>query len=131
VTSPLQAARWADGALALSCVLFALSQNRGGALVFFILLGAAAVHVASELLFVAACWRLSVDLMPPGAPGEYQGVCATGQATAQMIAPAVMTTLVVGWGVDGWLVLASLFTAAAAPSLAATRWALCTRRAWA
>jgi hypothetical protein len=70
-------ARLAGGALALSCVLFALSQGRGGTTVVLILLGAATVHVAGELLFVAACWRLSVDLMPADAPGQYQGVFAT------------------------------------------------------
>jgi len=62
---------------------------------------AAAIHVAGELLFVAACWRLSVDLMPSGAPGEFQSVFAIVQATAQMLAPALMTTVVIGWARTG------------------------------
>jgi hypothetical protein len=131
VAAPLGAARtarWSGAALALSCVLFALSQGRGGAVALLTLLAAATVHVAGELLFVAAAWRLSVDLMPADAPAQYQGVFATGQATAQMIAPAVMTTLVVGWGGAGWLVLAGVFTLAVLPATPATRWALRTRR---
>src|SRR6266487_1208464 len=115
-------------ALALSCFLFALSQGRGGAVAVLALLAAATVHVAGELLFVAASWRLSVDLMPADAPAQYQGVFATGQTTAQMIAPAVMTTLVIGWGAAGWLVLAGVFTVAVLPAMPATRWALRTRR---
>src|SRR6266545_666242 len=131
VASPLRAARtarWAGAALALSCFLFALSQGRGGAVAVLALLAAATVHVAGELLFVAASWRLSVDLMPADAPAQYQGVFATGQTTAQMIAPAVMTTLVIGWGAAGWLVLAGVFTVAVLPAMPATRWALRTRR---
>jgi len=131
VASPLGAARTArlaGTALALSCGLFALSQGRGGVMVVLILLGAATIHVAGELLFVAACWRWSVDLMRPDAPGQYQGVFATGQATAQMIAPAVMTTLVIGRGAAGWLALAGVFTLAVLAAMPATRWALRTRR---
>jgi MFS family permease len=130
IRSPLGAARcalWSGCALALSCLLFALSGGRGAALAVALLLVAAAVHVAGELLFVPAGWRLSVDLMPAHAPGEYQGVFATGQATAQMVAPAVMTTLVVGWGAAGWGVLAGVFIAAVLPALPVTRWALRTR----
>src|SRR4051812_37474310 len=89
---------------------------------------AAAIHVAGELLFVAACWRLSVDLMPSGAPGEFQSVFAIGQATAQMLAPALMTTVVIGWGPNGWLLLAAVFVVAAGASTPATRWALRTRQ---
>jgi hypothetical protein len=130
VSSTPVAARWAlraGGALALSCVLFALSEGRGGGAVLLLLLGAATVHVIGELLFVAASWRLSVDLMPPGAPGEYQGAFAIGQAAAQMVAPAVMVALVVGWGAAGWLVLASVFALAALPAVPTARWAMRTR----
>ena len=64
------------------------------------------------------------DVMPPDAPGEYQGVFATGEATALMFAPALMTTLVAGWGQPGWLVLAGVFLLPAATVIPATRWAL-------
>ncbi len=131
VTSPLGAARTtrlAGSALALSCVLFAFSQSRGGFIVILILLAAATVHVGGELLFVAACWRLSVDLMPAEAPAQYQSIFSTGQATAQMIAPAVMTTLVIGRGAAGWFALGGVFTLAVLAAMPATRWALRTRR---
>jgi hypothetical protein len=110
-------------------VLFALTAGMSGAGATLMLLAAGAVHLAGELLFVAASWGLSIPLMPPDAPGQYQGMFATGQATAQMLAPALMTTLVAGWGQPGWLVLAAVFLAATAPAAPATRWALRTRTA--
>jgi hypothetical protein len=87
------------------------------------------VVTAGELLFVASSWGLSVPLMPHDAPGEYQGVFATGEATAVMAAPALMTMLVADWGQPGWLVLAAIFLVPAVTAIPATRWALRTRPA--
>jgi hypothetical protein len=56
--------------------------------------------------------------------GEYQGVFAIGEAPALLAAPALMTTLVAGWGRPGWLVLAAIFLAPAAAAVPVTRWAL-------
>ena len=131
IRSPLGAARgalWAGSALAASCVVFALSDGLGGATAVALLLAGGALHVAGELLFVASSWGLSIPLMPPDAAGQYQGMFATGEATAQMLAPALMTTLVAGWGRPGWLVLAALFVFATVPALPVTRWALAQRR---
>jgi Major Facilitator Superfamily len=130
VTSPLRAARgamWSGAALAGSCLLFASTDGRGGVGAAALLLAAGAVHVVGELLFVAASWGLSIPLMPPDATGQYQGMFTTGEATAQMVAPALMTTLVVGWGQPGWIALGALFVLATAPAVPVTRWALRTR----
>jgi len=131
IRSPLRAARgalWAGSALAASCLVFALTNGLGGAPAVALLLAGGVLHVAGELLFVAASWGLSIPLMPPDAAGQYQGMFATGEATAQMLAPALMTTLVAGWGQPGWLVLAALFVLATVPALPVTRWALAQRR---
>jgi hypothetical protein len=133
IRSPLGAARGAFGAgalLAASCVLFALTAGLGGPGATALFVAAGFVHVAGELLFVAAQWGLSIPLMPPGAAGQYQGMFATGEAAAQMVAPVLMTTLVAGWGQPGWLVLAVVFLTATAPAAPATRWALRTRAAY-
>ncbi len=130
ITSPLKAARgaiWSGSALAASCLLFALTDNRGGIGSVAILLAAGALTVVGELLFVAASWGLSISLMPKHAPGQYQGMFATGEATALMIAPALMTLLVVTWGQPGWLALAAIFLLAPALITPATRWALNSR----
>src|SRR3954447_1165298 len=134
ITSPLAAARGALGAgalLAAACALFALTQGMGGLPAAALIVLGGLVHVAGELLFVAASWGLSIPLMPPGAPGQYQGMFATGEAAAQMAAPVLMTTLVAGWGAPGWLVLGALFLLATAPATRVTRWALRTRAAYA
>ena len=133
IETPLAAARGAFGAgalLAASCVLFALTAGLGGPGATALFLAAGLMHVAGELLFVAAQWGLSIPLMPPGAAGQYQGMFATGEAAAQMVAPVLMTTLVAGWGQPGWLVLAVVFLTATAPAAPATRWALRTRAAY-
>src|SRR3954465_12383199 len=127
IDSPLAAARaalWSGSALALSCLGFALTAGQGGAGAVALLLAAGVLHVAGELLFVAASWGLSIPLMPPDAPGQYQLVFATGEATALMAAPALMTMLVADWGQPGWLVLAAIFLLPAASAVPVTRGAL-------
>ncbi len=116
-------------ALACSCLLFALTAGGSGLLVIALMVAAAALHLAGELLFVAASWGLSVPLMPPDAPGEYQGVFATGEAVALMAAPALMTTLIAGWGQPGWVALAFIFLLPGVAAIPVTRWALRTRTA--
>jgi hypothetical protein len=130
ITEPRAAARGAllsGSALAASCLLFALTDGGAGWPAIGLILAAAGLHLLGELLFVASSWGLSVPLMPPEAPGEYQGTFATGEALALMAAPALMTTLVADWGQPGWLVLATIFLIPAAASIPATRWALRTR----
>jgi hypothetical protein len=115
--------------LAASCALFALSAGGDGIVVVAMLVAAGVVHTAGELPFVAASWGLSIPLMPAGAPGEYQGEFATGEATALMAAPVLMTTLVAGWGQPGWLILGAIFLLPAVAAIPVTHWALRTRTA--
>ncbi len=132
ITTPLSAARGAllaGVALAASCLLFALTEGGGGPTVIALMLLAAGLHIAGELLFVAASWGLSVPLMPAHAAGEYQGVFATGEAVALMAAPALMTTLIADWGQPGWLALAAIFLIPAAAAIPTTRWAIRSRLA--
>jgi MFS transporter len=116
-------------ALAASCLLFALTAGGSGVSVIVLMVAAGGLHLAGELLFVASSWGLSVPLMPPDAPGEYQGVFATGEAVALMAAPALMTTLVAGWGQPGWIALALIFLVPALAAVPLTQWALRTRPA--
>jgi MFS family permease len=130
ITAPARAARAALGsgaALAGACLLLALTAGLGGTPAIAIILAAAALHLTGELLFVASSWGLSVPLMPPDAPSEYQGAFATGESVALMVAPALMTILVADWGRPGWIVLAIIFLVPALAITPVTRWALRTR----
>lgn len=130
ITAPPRAATGALAsgiALALSCLLLALTAGLGGWPATLIILTAAGLHLTGELLFVAASWGLSVPLMPPEAPSEYQGAFATGESLALMIALALMTTLIADWGQPGWIVLGLIFLAPAIAITPTTRWALRTR----
>jgi MFS family permease len=110
--------------LAASCLLFAATLHGSGAWVVVLLLVAAGLHAVGELLYVASGWGLSVGLAPDDAHGEYQGMFSAGPAAALMLAPVLMTTLVVGWGVAGWGALAVLFLLGGLPTGPASRWAL-------
>jgi Major Facilitator Superfamily len=130
ITEPRAAAKGtlvSGCALAASCLLFALTAGGGGVPVVVMILVAGGLHVAGELLFVASSWGLSVPLMPADAPGEYQGVFATGQSVALMAAPALMTTLIAGWGQPGWVALAAIFLAPGLAAIPVTQWAMRTR----
>jgi hypothetical protein len=52
----------------------------------------------------------------------------TGFALANVIAPAVLATVVVGWGWPGWALFGILFAASGMAVPVATRWARRTRR---
>jgi len=127
VPSAARLGAYSGTALAVACLLFALTYRRGGLIVIALLLVAAAVHTFGELLFSASGWGLSVGLTPDEAHGEYQSTFAAGSATALSIAPVLMTTMLVGWGVLGWLTLAVLFLIGGLPTVPAGRWALRTR----
>jgi MFS family permease len=115
--------------LAVCCALFALAAGRGALAATLLVLAGTVAHVLGELWFVAASWGLSVPLMPADRPAEYQGVFATGEALAIMLAPVLMTAVVVPDGVVGWLLLGLGFALAGGAASPAARWALRTRPA--
>ncbi|HET6708265.1 MFS transporter [Amycolatopsis sp.] len=126
-----QAARTAvvSGAvLAASCVLLATTAGGSGAGAIAVVGLAAVLHVVGELAYVAANWGLSVRLMREDAKAAYQGVTEAATATVQMVGPGVFTLAVGGLGGPGWLLIAAVFLAAAAPVPALTRRAIRTRQ---
>ncbi|EOD63892.1 major facilitator transporter, partial [Amycolatopsis vancoresmycina DSM 44592] len=113
--------------LAASCVLLATTAGGAGAGAVTVVVLAALLHVVGELGYVAANWGLSVRLMREDAKGAYQGVTEAATATVQMVGPGVFTLAVGGLGAPGWLLVALVFLAAAAPVPALTRRAVRTR----
>jgi MFS family permease len=110
--------------LAVSCLIFATTYHGSGPWVQVVLLVAAAVHVVGEMFFVGSGYGVSVGLTPEDAHGEYQGVFLSGQTAAMMLAPGIMTALLVGMGIGGWLVLAALYLVGGLGTVAVSAWAL-------
>jgi MFS family permease len=74
-----------------------------------IILIGAAVHVTGELRQAAGAFGIGYGLPPEHMQGQYQGVWSLGMSGAALIAPIVMTTLVLGGGMYGWSGLALVF----------------------
>jgi MFS family permease len=98
------------GALVLSasCVLFALTYHRSGVLAVVILVAAATVHVLGELQSSAATFAVVFDLAPDWAHGQYQAAQQTGRQIGNLIAPPLLTGLVIGLGAPGWAAVAGI-----------------------
>lgn len=110
-----------------SCVLFGLTAGRSPGLVAVLVLIAAAVHVLGELWLSSATFAVIFDLAPDWAQGQYQGVYQTGRQIGNMAAPPILTALVIGVGVPGWIGLGAVFAAAGLLSPLIIRWGVRTR----
>lgn len=109
------------------CVLYALAAGQSAWVAVPVLAAGVFVHVLGELLQASGSWGLSFDLAPAHAQGQYQGLYNTGFQIADIIAPAVLTTVVIGWGLPGWLLFGALFAAVGLAVPPVARWAQRTR----
>ncbi|MGK5738953.1 MFS transporter [Micromonospora sp. URMC 103] len=122
-----RAARRAGAVIAVACALFAASGGVPALVAVPLLLAGALVHVVGELWHAAAGWGISFGLAPAHAQGQYQGAYGMGMQLGSMVAPVVVTTLAVGWGVPGWLLLGGLFLLLGVLVPPVVRWAAGTR----
>ncbi|MGY4913443.1 MFS transporter [Micromonospora aurantiaca (nom. illeg.)] len=129
LTGAGRAARRAGVLLAAACALFAAGGGVPVAVAVPLLLAGALVHVVGELWHAAAGWGISFGLAPAHAHGQYQGAYGMGMQLGSMVAPVVVTTLAIGWGVPGWLVLGVVFLLLGALVPPVVRWAARTRPA--
>jgi MFS family permease len=111
-------------ALAASCVVYATTDGGTGFVVIALLFAGAAVHTVGELFILGAGYGLSVGMTKEEAHGEYQGMYGLGEGTAMMLAPGLLTALLSGWGVGGWLLLGGLFLVAGVGLLYTGRWSV-------
>ncbi|MFB9408315.1 MFS transporter [Dactylosporangium matsuzakiense] len=119
-----RAARRAGLVLFAACGLYALSGHANGVVTIALLIAGALVHVVGELWHSASGWGISFGLAPADRHGQYQGAYAIGMQLGQMLAPVMVTTLVVGWGDPGWLLLGAAFALAGAAMPPTVGWAL-------
>ncbi len=112
----------------LSCPMMALAAYAPVWSAAGLVLAAVFVHSLGEVWESSACFALGFGLAPDHAQGQYQGVLGLGFSAGQALAPAILTTVVLGLGTAGWLLLAAFFAAlgAAGPPLA--RWGVRTRQ---
>ncbi|BCK73867.1 MFS transporter [Streptomyces libani subsp. rufus] len=107
-----------------SCLAFALSaagMAPWGAGV--VLVVGAVLQLIGEMLQSAGSWQISFDLAPAHHVGQYQGFFGTGVPLARTLGPLLLTSLLVTWGVPGWLLLGALFLVTALGMGAVVRWA--------
>lgn len=107
-----------------ACVLYALSAGPPSpGVAVAVLLAGAAIHVLGEMQQAAGGWSISLDLAAPHAHGQYQGLYGMGFGLANMVAPALLTAVVLGGGWVGWLGLGLVFVAAGVLTPITVRWA--------
>ncbi|GLY53466.1 MFS transporter [Lentzea sp. NBRC 102530] len=107
-----------------SCAVFAVTAFSFGAWpAAALLVAAAALQVLGEMMLASGAWEISFALAPADRQGQYQGFFATGTAVARMVGPALLTTVVLGWGALGWLAVGGLFVVAGYAMGPAVRWA--------
>ncbi|MFI6759496.1 MFS transporter [Micromonospora sp. NPDC050417] len=127
LTGAARAARRAGLAIAGACLLYAVSGGVPTPVAVGLLVAGALVHVVGELWQSAAGWGISFELAPAHAQGQYQGAYGMGMQLGSMLAPVLVTSLAVGWGAPGWLVLAVLFALLGVVQPPVVRWAARTR----
>ncbi|MFG2000805.1 MFS transporter [Spirillospora sp. NPDC048911] len=112
------------------CAVFALSAYGSSAWpTALILLAGVVLQVAGEMFLAAGAWEIGFGLAPARRQGQYQGFFGMGVPLARMLGPVLLTTLIMGWGAPGWLVLGAIFLAAGSAMAPAVRWAERTRHA--
>jgi MFS family permease len=122
--------RYAGVTLLVACVVFATSGFGAPAwLAVAVLLLAAGMQAAAEMMQASGAWEISFGLAPEARHGQYQGFFGSGFTVARMLGPLLVTTLVLGWGTAGWLLLGGVFVLAAVAMGPAVRWAAGTRQA--
>jgi MFS family permease len=128
--SATRSVRFAGVTMLAACGVYALTAfgmaPAGAAAVLAI---AAALLTLGEMKLASGAWEISFGLAPADKQGQYQGFFGTGPAIARMLGPALLTTLVLGWGPIGWVVLGAVFLGTSCATGPAVRWAARTRSA--
>jgi MFS family permease len=122
--------RVAGVAMLAACAVFALSAiGAPPAATTVVLAAAAALLTFGEMKLASGAWEISFGLAPANQQGQYQGFFGTGPAIARMLGPVLLTTVVLGWGPVGWILVGALFLGTSCATGPAVRWAARTRPA--
>lgn len=113
--------------LAAACVVTACAKGLSPVAAVAVLLVAALLLTAGEMLNQAGAWTLSYDLADERAVGAYQGAFNAGTAAGQMAGPLVVTQTAIRHGLAGWAVLGAVFALAGLAMAPVARWAAAAR----
>ncbi|MFD6274806.1 MFS transporter [Streptomyces sp. NPDC060209] len=113
----------------LSCPMMALSAHAPVWAAAGLVVAAIFVHSLGEIWESSAGFALGFGLAPDHAQGQYQGLLGLGFSAGQALAPAILTTVVLGLGTAGWLLLGVFFAAVGAVGPSLERWGTRTRAA--
>jgi len=117
--------RYAGLAMLAACAVFAISAyHTSPAIAAVVLAVAAALLTLGEMKLASGAWEISFGLAPADKQGQYQGFFGTGPAIARMLGPALLTTVVLGWGPIGWIAVGALFLGTSWATGPAVRWAV-------
>ncbi|WP_051794450.1 MFS transporter [Streptomyces sp. NRRL S-87] len=123
-TTAVRAVRSSGRLMLAACLVYAVSAaglpGWGAAAV---LVAGSVLHVVGEMRHSAGSWQLAFDLAPADLMGQYQGFFGTGLALARTLGPLVLTSLLLVWGIPGWVLLGGVFAAAGWAVGPVARWA--------
>ncbi|WJV44487.1 MFS transporter [Streptomyces flavofungini] len=111
----------------LSCPMMALTAYAPVWAAVALAVAAIFVHSLGEIWESSAGFALGFGLAPDHAQGQYQGLLGLGFSAGQALAPALLTTVVLGLGTPGWLLLGAFLAIAGAFGPALERWGTRTR----
>ncbi|MFG2664785.1 MFS transporter [Streptomyces sp. NPDC048387] len=99
------AVAWYGLFLLAACALLALTPAHGPWAASALLLGAAVLVTAAELVRSVCSWELAVSLAPQEARAAYLGVAGISPSAQKAVGPLLLTGAVMVAGPAGWLAL--------------------------
>lgn len=111
--SARRAVRLSGLVMAASCAVFAASAlPAAGWAAGSLLVAGALLQVDAEMRQSAGSWQIGFSLAPADRIGQYQGFFGSGVPVARTLGPLLLTSLLLVWGLPGWLLLGGLLLGA-------------------
>lgn len=121
--------RWSVVALAVAGVVLGWAESNPPWLLVILLTSAVILLTIGENLHAVAGWELSFLMSPPEQRAQYLSLFSLGYSGQLILGPALMTSVVLPWGMPGLLLMTVLFVAALAVTTVAVRSYTLIRRA--
>jgi len=109
VAGAAQIQRWAFLAIAFACLIVSPTGRLGALTATVLLLASTILLTFGEIWGEGAWWSLRYSLADPDAQGAYGAAFALGQAAPGVLGPVMVTSLAIGLGSRGWLILTGIF----------------------